>query len=262
MTDRNSASEPESNMYQEAPIEPLLQSRQSFTFQVPGVENYTKAGISKDCQHVYFYNTQRILVHRLSIPRPPEIPSVSHLSCEILDSGRKFKDAMISRVALSGQYIAISTKETLEVFDMTSANLTSSSTSAKFWRRHDGWQTNGLAILKQNSRLLIVIGQRRQGEDFYEGQVLVFAVELSAPRARSTPINCLYNMPCKDFPKDVELSADGTLILCRTQLFNTVIIWRVSGGSDQIPFQLTGSRYIPVSSFAFAEAPNPLSANS
>ena len=252
MTDPNSTSNSESTMYQEAPVEPLLQFCPPLTFRIPGVEEYTKAGISKDCQYVYFYNTQRILVHRLSIPSTSAVSGASTPSHEIFNSGRKFKNAMISRVALSGQYIAISTKETLEVFDMTTANLADNSTSARFRRPHGRWQTNGLAILKQNSTLSIVIGQRKQGISSYEGRVLLFAVELSAPWAQSTSLYCLYNVPRKDFPKNVEISADGTLILCRTQLSNTIIIWKIPSGSDQCAFQLTRSCYIPVSPFALA----------
>ena len=177
---------------------------------------------------------------------------MAHLSSEVFNSGQRFKDAMISRVALSGQYVAISTSETLEVFDMTNTNLVSNQTSAMFSRPHDGWQTTGLAILEQNSRLSIVMGERKQGKQSYEGRVLSFAIELPEPRAQSAPTDCLYNVPRKDFPKNVEISADGDLVLCRTQLSNTVLVWQLPGGSNQPAFQLTRDCYTPVSAFAFA----------
>ena len=254
MTDPNSLPNSESNIFQEAPIEPLLPSPRPFTFRIPGVRNYAKAGISKDCQYVYFYSLERILVHRLSVPRGSAVASIAQPSSEVFNSGQRFRGAMISRVALSGQYVASSTKETLEVFRMAIANPARSSTSAVFTRSNGGWQTTGLAILEQGSSLSIVIGQRKLGERSYEGRVLLFTVELSRPRAPSTPVYRLYNVPRRDFPKNVDISPDGTFILCRTQLSNTIIIWKISGGSDTPAFQLTRNCYTPVSVLALVLA--------
>ena len=234
-------------MFQEAPIEPLLPFCQPFTFQIPGVRKYTKAGISKDCQYVYFFDPERVLVHRLSVPRGPAVASITQLSSEVFNSGQRFKGTMISRVALSGQYMALSTSEKLEVFKIAIANPAHNTISTIFRRSNDGWQTTGLAILEQSSSLSVVIGQRKLGERSYEGRVLLFTVKLSQPRAQPAPVYHLYNVPRRDFPKNVDISADGTSILCRTQLSNTIIIWKISGGSDQPAFQLTRNCYTPVS---------------
>lgn len=223
-------------------------SHTPFSFQVPGLRGYTRAGLTKDCRYVYFYNLQRVSVHQLLVPRNLTAQKIEHLSQEVLHYAGDFKDTMIQRVSLSGQYIAISTSKRLEVFKMRShATAASVPESTIFRRAHGEWETTALTLHEHDSRLSIVIGQRKRGPISFEGQVLSVGIELPVHRPFLSLKPCIYGVPRNDFPKDVDVNVNGSIILCRTQLHNSVIVWDLSSNSSQRSFQLTRSFHTPVS---------------
>ena len=235
-------------LYKEVPIEPMVPSRKPVAFQIQGVGGSTRAGLSKDCKYAYFYKRQRVIVHQLFVPRDLALQEVAHLSREIFKYVEDAKDMMIQRVSLSGQHIAISTNQKLVVFKMRRHPTTDSSPATTIFTRPYGeWETTGLALHEHDSRLSIVIGQRKRGHTSFKGQVLSFVIQLPVLQA---PLNLepyQYDIPRNDFPKDVDMSMDGTLILCRTQLYNSVIIWDIVSQPEKNAFQITRNFHTPVS---------------
>lgn len=220
----------------------------SLKFQTRLAGGYTTSGISKDCKYTYFYNEQRISVHKLSTSLGSANGKAEQPSIEIYSYTEEGEGSVIERVTSSGDWLAVSTNEELLILDMTSH---SNQATPIYRRPHGEWEPTGLALHGEDAKLSVVIGQRKQGRDHFEGRVLAFFIVLPVHTGSAISETCKYeyDLPQKDFPKDVAVNGDGTLFLCLTHIHNNVIIWESSSrpSSGNRVLRIIKSYYTPVS---------------
>ena len=219
----------------ESPIEFMVPCPELFTSKIKNIKGCQGAGISQNCEIMHFHDESRVYLHCLREPFGGD-----RKAHEIYGS----QNATIQSVALAGQWLVISTNKELVVL-LLSRNLSSASTVAKY--PHGEWDPVGFAIHEGNTELLLAVGHSRcdRRRSAFEGEILIFRMNCAAPSLNPT----VFRLPRCDFPKDVDISPDGKLILCRTQLQNTVFILRELSLpiSKETLFDLTRGRYTPVS---------------
>ena len=234
----------------EAPIKPMLHCNPPRTSQIQTAKHCKIAGMSKDCRHIFFHDEKRVTVLETSLvlkSTPSQAVRVSQIPYSYVE-GRQ--DAVIERVAFSRRWLAICTNQELIILQMgTRPN----SAPEMLRRSHGKWEPSGLALYEDDARLLLVLGQRKHEGDSFQGRVLLFHLALPINFGSSMPEPNAYNVPQNDFPKEVDVSIDGTLFLCRTELHNNVVIWELvlEPGSDQRSLTITRRCHTPVSTPTF-----------
>ena len=230
----------------EPPIRPMLHRDPPRTSQIQTAKHCKIAGMSKDCRHIFFHDEKRVTVLETSLvlkSTPSQAVRVSQIPDSYVE-GRQ--DAVIERVAFSRRWLAICTNQELIILQMgTRPN----SAPEMLRRSHGKWEPSGLALYEDDARLLLILGQRKHEGDSFQGRVLLFHLGLPINFGSSMPEPYAYNVPQNDFPKEVDVSFDGTLFLCRTELHNNVIIWELvlEPGSDQRSLTITRRCHTPVS---------------
>ena len=214
-------------------------------FQIPRVRSQSRAGLSRKCDFAYFHDRRKVSVHQLSISSTfasNEVTDPSRLSREFFSHIVGSQDTVIHRVAIDGQWIAISTNQDLVIINMRDRSMTPR-------RAHGDWEPIGLAMHESDGQLSVVLGQRKRGNIAYQGRVLLFTIRLSASLGSFDSEPYLYALPQNDIPMDVDINADGTLLLCRTRLRNSVIVWELfaSPAPVRAPFIIPRSCHTPVS---------------
>ena len=231
-------------------MRPILPPCQPITFKIRLVKHYRIAGMSKDCKYTFFHDEKRVTVLETSqllesiLDHAVQMPQSTYS----YDEGRR--KAVIERVALSGQWLAICTNQELKILQI---RIQPSRALEMLRSSHGEWEPTGLAICEHNAKLLCVIGQRKHKDASFQGRVLLFHIRQSINSGSSMPEPNKYDLPQNDFPKEVDINFDGTLILCRTELHNSVIIWELDSrpGSDQRSLKITRHPHTPVSIILF-----------
>lgn len=151
----------------------------------------------------------------------------------------------IHRVALSRTWMVICTDQDLAVLQIRNHTV-DKATAVR--RPCAGWAPRGLAIQEFEDSLKIVLGQCRQGRMSLEGRMLLFTVRQTIDDRPSICEPLVYNMDGGDHPKDVDFSQNGRLILCRTQLRNTVLVWKLPShpSANERSISISKSGYTPV----------------
>ena len=231
----------------EAPIRPMLHLQQQINFHFRSFKHYRTAGMSKDCKYTFFYDEKRVIVLETSkLLESTQDPAVQ-MSQSAYDYVEERQDAVIERVALSGRWLAICTNQELKLLQMR----TRPNGAREMLRRaHGEWEPSGLALYldEHEAKMLLIIGQRKREDASFRGRVLLFHI-MQPINFGSMPEPDKYDLPQNDFPKEVDISFDGSLFLCRTELHNSVIIWELSSrsGPDQRSLKITRRFHTPVS---------------
>ncbi|KAL8796523.1 MAG: hypothetical protein Q9195_001197 [Heterodermia aff. obscurata] len=222
----------------------MLQFRPLIASQIQTSKHCKIAGISRDCKHILFHDEKRVTVLETSLvlqSAPGQDVRVSQIPYSYVEGRR---EAMIERVALSGRWLAISTSQELIICQMR----TQASRAPEMLRRsHGKWEPTGLALYERDAQLLLVLGQRKHEGGSFQGRVLLFRIRQPTNVGSSMPEPSKYSLPQNDIPKEVDISFDGKLFLCRTEIHNSVVIWElVSGpGSDQRSLKITRRCHTP-----------------
>ena len=206
--------------------------------------------MSKDCKYTFFHDDKRVTVLETSqlLESIPDKAAQIPRSADSYIEGRR--DAVIERVALSGRWLAICTNQDLQILQM---RIQPSRALEMLRSSHGEWEPTGLALHEHNARLLLTLGQRKRKGASFQGRVLLFHIRQPIDSGSSMPEPIKYDLPQNDFPKAVDISFDGTLILCRTELRNSVIIWELDSrpGSDQRALKITRRFHTLVSIILF-----------
>ena len=214
-------------------------------FHINTGKRYTSAGLSRDCQMMFFYNQQRVSVHEISKKLGQEEKGVTLSTKKIFRYITKPAGAFVSCVTLSGQWVTISTNLNLNLLDIRSnpADTPKSLTCA-----YGDWEPVGLDSYESSKGLLILVGQRIRRQGAFSGRLLLFQLPSPIKLDSSLPEPHAYLLPDKDFPKNVQIASDGTLVLCYTQLWNKVVLWELpsQSGSGQ-PCEISTGNHTPVS---------------
>ena len=227
--------------YREAQVQPMIPQCRPLV-QIPrGKKQPRAAGISRSGGFIFFHDTQKVVVHRLSCFPPPANSSVRGPSEKYFSHNTEAKGQMIQRVAIDGHWIAVCTNEHLVIIDMEDNSMTNR-------RAHGDWESVGLAVHKSDSKFWVVLGQCKLGRSSWEGRVLLFSISLSVPLSSVILEPRMYSVPQNDKPMNVDISSDGTFFMCLTRLQNSVIVWKLlpDFGQDQSPF-IISRRCTPVS---------------
>ena len=236
----------ETRMDPEAPIRPTLLHCQPIKFQLRAVKDFKIAGMSRDCRHTFFHDEKRVALLETSLlleTASGQAVQMSRIPYYYVE-GRQ--DAMIERVALSGRWLAICTNQDLIILQVGNQTYRA---PEMLRRSHGKWEPTGLALYEHDAQLLLILGQRKHKGASFKGRVLLFHIEQPINLGPSWPEPNKYKLPQNDFPKEVDISFDGTLLLCRTELYNSVVIWELVSqqGSDQRSLKITRRCHTPVS---------------
>ena len=222
----HSAHSIERNDYHENSMDPIVAPCKTMVIHVDlGGKRYIYSGISKTSELIYFYNQKEVVVFRILMPSGKLARTTDKPLQHIFKYPRPSPQSEIGRIAISKTWIVISTNRELTMVKLTSQSYPASNTLQKPYS--DDWEPVGLAIHETEAGLKIAVGQRKSSRRFYEGRVLVFSVRPEAGARYSTAEPTEYMLPHKEFPKDVELSSDGKLIVCRSQPRNSIIMWNL-----------------------------------
>ena len=202
--------------------------------------------MSKDCRHIFFHDEKRVTVLETSLVlelTPGQAVRMSQIPYSYVEHRQ---DAVIERVAFLRRWLAIGTNQELIISEMRSP---SDSTPKILRMSHGEWEPIGLALSEHDAVLLLVVGQRMQKDGAFLGRVLVFNIGQPIDFASSMPQPDKYDLPQNDLPKEVDINVDGTLVLCCTELHNSVVIWELVSrpGSSQRLLRITRRCHTPVS---------------
>ena len=219
--------------------------------QIETAKHCKIVGMSKDCKHIFFHDKKRVTVLETSLvleSTPGQAVRMSQIPYSYVE-GRQ--DAVIERVAFSRRWLAICTNQELIVSEMRTQ---SNSTPRMLRMSYGDWEPTGLALSEHDAKLLLVVGQRKRNDFSFQGIILVFHIEQPINFASSMPKPDKYDLPQNDLPKEVDINSDGTLLLCRTELHNSVVIWELvsSPGSSQRSLRITRRCHTLVSIILFS----------
>ena len=250
--------ETESHMDLEAPIRPMSLQGQPKIFQVRVAKHFKIAGMSRDCRQTFFHDTKRVVVLETSLlleSAPGQLAQMSHNPYTYVEG---HKNTIIERVALAGRWLTICTNQELIILQTR----TQPNRALEMLRKsHGEWEPTGLAIYEHDGHLVLLLGQRMHNGVHFQGRVSVFRIEQTTDLPSSLTEPDKYFLLENDFPKDVDISFDGTLILCRTELHNSVVLWEMVSqpGSDQRSLKIARRCHTPVS---ISHLPHPLETHS
>ncbi|KAL8686800.1 MAG: hypothetical protein Q9218_006856 [Villophora microphyllina] len=202
-------------------------------------KGYTHAGLSIDCRLAFFYNSTKICVYRAMAEG--QARRQGDLVFE-----RKFqRSSPIAEVALSEAVLAVSTRQTLELYAIGSHG---SNPRPLEIIQHGDWDPSGIAIQDQfASEVMVAIGHRRGIEHTREGRIVLHLVVLSQGTPTWSKIISSSTLSMQDIPKS--LSFNGERLISITDVSNTVLVWTSEGEGlpKNEPIKVERYKHRPVS---------------
>ena len=204
-------------------------------------KGFSLAGLSSDCSSVFFCNPTEICVYTLKhdFDGPPDHALILH---------EKFQTASsIGTVALSRSFALISSRKDLMLLGLWNGrwNRQRKNEELLSWP-HDAWDPTGVSIYEDDSRLFVLVGQRRQSlTNGLEGRVLLYEISLTTGLLLQKTRPSIYNIPFHDFPKVMSLDVGAQKLACVTGIRNAVLVWTIDEGRSiaMAPFAIKERKY-------------------
>lgn len=210
---------------------------------------YKRAGLSSDCSSVCLYNEREVAVYSICVPETVTEDSRVESSEKKFGRDTLGEDTRIWDVAVSKNYLVVSTFHNVLVFRHTSDPLEDPLETFP----SGNWHFSGLAIYETDARLAILIGKTRNTGSVIDGQISAHTCSLvnSSDRPIGDSLHFeeprIISIPDHDYPKRIGFGQDEKTISCITGILNTVLIWVADGdlSSCIVPF-VVSNRYTPV----------------
>ncbi|KAI4248601.1 MAG: hypothetical protein LQ352_005892 [Teloschistes flavicans] len=180
---------------------------------------YAHAGLSANCRLAFFHDPEKIRVYRTSAD------GQAHRQGDLVFERKFDKSFAVAEVSLSAAVLAVSTRQTLELYDVGShgPNLRPLEII-----QHGDWDPSGLAIHGRSaSEVVIAVGHRRGTDGVREGRIVLHRVMLSRQASMRTKIVSSSELPMQEVPRSISFSGDH--LVCITDVTNTVFIWKNEG---------------------------------
>ena len=202
--------------------------RDRFFSSLLGRTSFNFAGLSSDCQHVFFYDHCRISMFHLNNPKGKP-----------LELGRDFTNGdPILDAAMSQRFLVIATSQRILTFDLV--------------ERHqlevvsfDAWESSGIACFESSNQLVLALGQGQgNSSKASQGQIVVYKYEKSSRLKRLEACSTL-PLPTQDRPKRVYLNAVPRILTCVTTIQNRVLVWDLDESFSPVsePFDFVKNHY-------------------
>ncbi|KAI4098527.1 MAG: hypothetical protein L6R37_006460 [Teloschistes peruensis] len=191
---------------------------------------YTHAGVSTHCHLAFFHDSEKVRIYRTSVE------GHSHVQDESVFERKFKKSSPIAEVSLAGAVVAVSTKQTLELYDIGSYGPNRTPLEKI---QHGDWDPSGLAIQNRSaSEVVIAVGQRRRrpGTQIMEGRIRLHVVVLSRQGPLRSKILSSTTLALPDTPRCVNFSGDH--LVCITDVSNAVFVWRSECISTSEPIKV------------------------
>ncbi|KAL8704700.1 MAG: hypothetical protein Q9201_002162 [Fulgogasparrea decipioides] len=193
-------------------------------------KGYTHAGLSLDCNLVFFYHSTKICVYRANTGGPSEL---------LLE--RKFeKNAGISDVSLSRSILAVSTRQRVELYRIRSYR---PGLQPMKVLPHGDWDPSGVAIYEGQSQVLVAIGHRRETQNSRKGRIVLHRMDSSCEKATQMNAVLEYMLPMQDMPKVLSFAPEGNYLTCITNVMNTILVWIIECGAPSNAMPSTITKY-------------------
>lgn len=199
---------------------------------------YTHAGVSTHCHLAFFHDSEKVRIYRTSVE------GHSHVQDESVFERKFKKSSPIAEVSLAGAVVAVSTKQTLELYDIGSYGPNRTPLEKI---QHGDWDPSGLAIQNRSaSEVVIAVGQRRRrpGTQIMEGRIRLHVVVLSRQGPLRSKILSSTTLALPDTPRCVNFSGDH--LVCITDVSNAVFVWRSECISTSEPIKVKRFDHRPV----------------
>ncbi|KAL8738320.1 MAG: hypothetical protein Q9181_000863 [Wetmoreana brouardii] len=223
----------------DAQVSQLLPARPFFHRQ------YTHAGLSLDCQLVFFYHSTKICVYRANTGGQSE-PLLK----------RKFENyAEITEVSLSSSILAVSTRQRLELYRIRSHH---PGLQPMKVLPHGDWDPSGVAIYEGQSQVLVAIGHRRETQESRKGRIVLHRIDLPCDNATQMNAVAEYMLPMQDVPKSLSFDLKGKYLTCITKIRNAILVWIIKCGGplNAMPSTITKHSHRPLVTGAVSSVAN------
>ncbi|KAL8770005.1 MAG: hypothetical protein Q9194_005295 [Teloschistes cf. exilis] len=182
---------------------------------------YTHAGVSTDCRRAFFHDSEKVRVYRTGAN------GHSHVQDESVFERKFQKSSPIAEVSLAEAVLAVSTKQTLELYEIGAYGPNRSPLETI---QHGDWDPSGLGVHHRSaSEVVVAVGQRRQkrNSNTREGRIILHVVMLSGLGSIRSKIVSSSTLALEDIPRSISFSGDH--LVCITDVSNTVFVWRITG---------------------------------